>query len=64
MSITLSSPSPSLAVTGLPRRGRGRPTPAAEVKYQEQVAAFCALILEIRSSSDLVLTPISSISMT
>jgi hypothetical protein len=52
MSITLSAPSPSLAVTGLPRRGRGRPTPAAEEKYQEQVAAFCALILKIRSSMD------------
>jgi hypothetical protein len=36
----------------LPRRGRGRPTPAAEERYQEQVAAFCALILEIRSTMD------------
>jgi hypothetical protein len=36
----------------LPRRRRGRPTPAADVRYQELVAGFCALILKIRSSMD------------
>ena len=52
MSVTLLARPLDLAAKGLPRRGRGRPTPAAEVKYQEAVAAFCALILKIRSSMD------------
>jgi hypothetical protein len=52
MSVTLSARPLDLAAEGLPRRGRGRPTPAAEEKYQEQVAAFCTLILKIRSSMD------------
>src|SRR5215510_15147245 len=41
-----------LAVGGLPRRRRGRPSPAAEMAYQEQVAAFCSLIQKIRSTMD------------
>jgi hypothetical protein len=52
MSIALSTRPLDLAAEGLPRRGRGRPSPAAEDNYQEQVAAFCALIQEIRSSMD------------
>jgi hypothetical protein len=52
MSVTLLARALNLAVKGLPRRGRGRPTPATEEKYQEEVAAFCALILKIRSSMD------------
>jgi hypothetical protein len=36
----------------LPKRGRGRPTPAAEADYRERVAAFCDLIQEIRSTMD------------
>ena len=36
----------------LPRRGRGRPSPAAEAAYQERRQAFCTLILEIRSTMD------------
>jgi hypothetical protein len=36
----------------LPRRGRGRPTPAAEAKYQVLLAAFCDRILQINSSLD------------
>jgi len=40
------------AASLLPKRGRGRQSAAAEVQYQEQVAAFCALILQIRSTMD------------
>jgi hypothetical protein len=36
----------------LPTRGRGRPSPAAEAQYRKQVAAFCKLILKIKSSMD------------
>jgi hypothetical protein len=36
----------------LPRRPRGRLSVAAEVKYREKVVAFCALILQIRSTMD------------
>jgi hypothetical protein len=36
----------------LPKRPRGRPSPAAEITYQEQVSAFCRLIQEIRSTMD------------
>jgi hypothetical protein len=39
-------------IEGLPKRSRGRPTAAAELKYREQVAAFCRLILQINSSMD------------
>ena len=40
----------SAVVDGLlPRRSRGRPSETATLIYQEQVAAFCALILGIRS---------------
>jgi hypothetical protein len=35
------------AIDGLPKRPRGRPSAAAELEYREQVAAFCALILQI-----------------
>jgi hypothetical protein len=36
----------------LPKRQRGRQSFEAEAKYREQVAAFCALILEINCSMD------------
>jgi hypothetical protein len=36
----------------LPRRRRGHQSAAAELKYREQVAAFCRLILQINSSLD------------
>ena len=36
----------------LPKRQRGRPSVEAETRYREQVAAFCALILQIRSTMD------------
>ena len=36
----------------LPRRSRGRQSETAKLVYQEQVAAFCALIQEIRSTMD------------
>ena len=36
----------------LPRRSRGRPSETATLVYQEQVAAFCALIQKIRSTMD------------
>ena len=36
MSIALSARPLDLAAEGLPRRGRGRPSPAAEENYQEQ----------------------------
>ena len=40
------------AIAGLPRRSRGRQSAAAEVRWHEEVAAFCRLILEIRSTMD------------
>jgi hypothetical protein len=40
------------AISLLPTRGRGRPSPAAEAQYRQQVAAFCNLIREIKSSMD------------
>ena len=40
------------AIAGLPRRPRGRPSAVAEVRYREEVAAFCRLILKIRSTMD------------
>lgn len=36
----------------LPKRQRGRQSETAEAEYQQQVAAFCALIQEIRSTMD------------
>jgi hypothetical protein len=33
-----------LAINGLPKRARGRQSPAAEAAYREQIADFCALI--------------------
>ena len=36
----------------LPRRPRGRPSAEAEARYQNQIDAFCALVLEIRSTMD------------
>jgi hypothetical protein len=36
----------------LPRRPRGRLSASAEIKYREKVIAFCALILQIRSTMD------------
>lgn len=36
----------------LPRRRRGRPSPSADASYRTQVASWCALILEIKSSMD------------
>jgi hypothetical protein len=41
-----------LDLAQLPRRTRGRPTPKKEAEYQAQRAAFCRLILEIRSTMD------------
>jgi hypothetical protein len=40
-----------LANGGLPRRRRCRPDAAAELAYQQQAAALCALIQEIASTS-------------
>ena len=42
----------TMASIELPRRGRGRPSPSADAVYREQVASWCALILEIKSSMD------------
>jgi hypothetical protein len=39
-------------VVELPRRSRGRPSPSADAIYRAQVASWCALILEIKSSMD------------
>jgi hypothetical protein len=36
----------------LPKRQRGRQSPEAEAKYREQLAAFCALIRQIKSTMD------------
>jgi hypothetical protein len=36
----------------LPRRHRGRPTPAARLAYEAEVAAFCAALLEFGSRVD------------
>jgi len=38
--------------TGLPRRNRGRPTPAAAEEWDRQIAAFCATVIEIASRLD------------
>ena len=43
----------SAVVNGLlPRHSRGRQSETAKLIYQEQVAAFCRLILKIRSTMD------------
>ena len=34
----------------IPKRGRGRPTAAAERAYQEQVEQFCDQVKEIRAT--------------
>jgi hypothetical protein len=39
-------------VSLLPKRCRGRQSAAAEAQYQEDLAAFCRLVLQIRSSLD------------
>src|SRR5271166_548017 len=36
----------------LPKRGRGRPSPAAEAEYRERVAVFCSLVRDIQSRMD------------
>ena len=36
----------------IPKRPRGRQSPAAEAQYQEEVRAFCATVLEIKSTLD------------
>ena len=41
-----------MTVSLLPKRCRGRQSAAAEAQYQEQLAAFCALIRQIRSTMD------------
>jgi hypothetical protein len=46
------TPTLDLTIAGLPRRQRGRQSPAAELDYQQQVRAFCAAILQINSSLD------------
>jgi hypothetical protein len=43
---------PPQIIGALPKRLRGRQSAAAELKYREQVAAFCRLILQIKSSMD------------
>jgi hypothetical protein len=43
-------PSPNSQL--LPRRGRGRPSAAAAAAWQDQITAFCATIMEIRSRVD------------
>jgi hypothetical protein len=50
MSALTDIPPPTIGA--LPKRPRGRPSAAAEVKWREQVAAFCKLIREIRSTMD------------
>jgi hypothetical protein len=35
----------------LPRRGKGRQTKEREAAYQEERAAFCRLVLQLRSTS-------------
>jgi hypothetical protein len=39
-------------VSGLPRLGKGRPSPLARSRHQDAVHAFCARILEINSTLD------------
>jgi hypothetical protein len=39
-------------MSALPRRPRGRPTAGAEARYQIELEAFCARLLEIRSGLD------------
>jgi hypothetical protein len=39
-------------MSGLPQRPKGRPTPATNALYEEQIRAFCARILEIQSRLD------------
>jgi hypothetical protein len=41
-----------MTVATLPRRGRGRQSAASEAKYQDDLDAFCAQILEIASTLD------------
>ena len=36
----------------IPKRPRGRQSPAAEARYEEEVRAFCATVLEIKSTLD------------
>jgi hypothetical protein len=43
---------PRQTIGALPKRQRGRQSAAAELAYREQVAAFCRLILQIKSSMD------------
>ena len=41
-----------MSALALPRRKRGRPSAAAEAKYQEELATWCAGLLEINSTSE------------
>ena len=41
-----------MSALALPRRKPGRPTAAAEAKYQEELATWCAGLLEINSTSE------------
>jgi hypothetical protein len=43
------------AASLLPKRGRGRQNTAAEAQFQQQLAAFCNLIRQIRSSAKICL---------
>ena len=38
----------------LPRRGRGRPTQAAQERYEDEVDRFCDLINEINSEDSIL----------
>jgi hypothetical protein len=42
----------SAPLRGLPRRARGRPSPAAQARYEHEIAAFVAYILERNSRLD------------
>ena len=52
MSTLDDRPPAAQAIAGLPKRPRGRPSAVAEVRWREVVAAFCRLILKIRSTMD------------
>jgi hypothetical protein len=38
----------------IPKRGRGRPTAAADLAYQEQVREFCNQIEEIQARDEIL----------
>ncbi len=48
----LATASTANGILELPRRRRGRQTPESEAEYQARRAAFCRLIIQIRSTMD------------